>query len=60
MGFFTQTTLLTSAVLLPLAVFGMWLGVRLHGTVRQETFFRICYSMLLIVGIKLLADGLGF
>jgi uncharacterized membrane protein YfcA len=60
MGFFTQATLITSAVLLPLAVFGMWLGVRLNGKVRQETFFRICYSMLLIVGIKLLADGLGF
>jgi uncharacterized membrane protein YfcA len=60
MGFFTPTTLLTSAVLAPLALVGMWLGVRLHGTIPQETFYRICYTMLLIVGIKLLADGLGF
>lgn len=60
MGFFTPTTLITSAALLPLAVLGMWLGVRLHGTVRQETFYRICYTMLLIVGLKLLADDLGF
>jgi uncharacterized protein len=60
MGFFNEMTLVTSAALAPLALFGMWLGIRLHGTVKQATFYRICYAMLTLVGIKLLADGLGF
>tara|TARA_B100000676_G_scaffold287590_1_gene318294 strand:- start:6516 stop:6884 length:369 start_codon:yes stop_codon:yes gene_type:complete len=59
-GFFTETTLLTSAVLAPLAVLCMALGGRLHDTVNQKTFYRVCYTMLLVVGLKLLADGLEF
>ena len=60
MGFFTPATLVTSALLLPLAVFGMWAGVKLHGTIPQQTFFRLCYAMLVVVGLKLTADGLGW
>ena len=60
LGFFTERTLVTSAALAPLAVLGMWAGVRLHGKVPQQTFFRLCYAMLLIVGTKLTADGLGW
>ena len=60
LGFFTHTTLVTSLALAPLAVFGMWLGVKLHGRIPQQTFYRLCYAMLLVIGIKLTADGLGW
>jgi len=60
MGFFTPMTLVSSALLLPLAVFGMWAGVKLHGRIPQLTFYRLCYAMLVLVGLKLTTDGLGW
>ena len=60
MGFFTRETLITSAVLSPVALLGMWCGVKLHGRVPQLTFYRLCYAMLVLVGLKLTADGLGW
>ena len=58
LGLFDARNLSTSLVLLPLAPFGIWLGVWMLRRVDQELFYRICYSLLLIVGIKLLFDGL--
>lgn len=60
LGFFSRPSLLTSAALAPLAIFGMWAGVKLHGRVPQQTFYRLCYAMLLVIGLKLTADGLGW
>jgi uncharacterized membrane protein YfcA len=60
LGFFTRGTLITSAALAPLAVLGMWAGVKLHGRVPQQAFYRLCYAMLLVIGVKLTADGLGW
>ena len=60
MEFFTPATLVTSAAFGPLAIFGMWAGVKLHGRIPQLTFYRLCYAMLVVVGLKLTADGLGW
>ena len=59
LGLFTWDNLATALVLAPLAPLGMWLGFWLHGRVPQELFYRLCYGFLVIVGAKLVADGLG-
>lgn len=56
-GQFSAGNLLTSAVLLPLAPIGMWLGIWLHRVVPEDLFYRICYLALFLVGLKLLYDG---
>lgn len=56
-GQFSAGNLYTSAVLLPLAPLGMWLGIWLHRVMPQELFYRICYLALFLVGLKLLYDG---
>ena len=57
LGLFDATTLLTAAVLAPLAPVGIWLGVWINKRMPQETFYRVCYTMLVVVGAKLLFDG---
>ena len=56
-GQFSAENLLASLLLLPLAPLGMWLGIRLHRVVPELLFYRICYGLLFIVGLKLLYDG---
>ena len=57
LGLFDSRNLLTSLVLAPLAPFGIWLGVWLMRRLSQDLFYRIAYAMLVIVGLKLLWDG---
>ncbi len=57
LGLFDERNLSTSLVLAPLAPFGIWLGVWLMRRLSQELFYRIAYTMLVIVGLKLLWDG---
>ena len=57
LGLLDARNLLTSLVLMPLAPFGIWLGVWLLRRLSQELFYRIAYAMLAIVGAKLLWDG---
>lgn len=49
----------TSAVLLPLAPLGVMLGGWLHTRVNEAVFFHVVYASLLLVGGKLVWDGLG-
>jgi uncharacterized membrane protein YfcA len=56
-GQFSSENLYTSLVLLPLAPLGMWLGIRLHRIVPGEIFYRVCYLLLFLAGLKLLYDG---
>ena len=56
-GQFSRENLYTSAVLLPLAPLGMWLGIWMHRIVPENIFYRICYVLLFLVGLKLLFDG---
>lgn len=58
LGQFSTENLIVSAVLLPLAPFGIWLGLKLHGMVSQNLFYWISYSMMVLAGGKLVYDGL--
>ncbi len=49
----------TSALLIPLAPVGVMLGIWLHKIVPEKPFYRACYVMILLVGIKLLWDAIA-
>ncbi len=59
LGQFSMQNIGTSLVLLPLAPIGIWLGVKAHKLISEEVFYRIAYMLLLLVGGKLLWDGLS-
>ncbi len=59
LGQFSVGNLSTSAVLLPFALAGSFLGIWLHRKVSQTVFYRLCYGFLFIVGCKLLWDGMA-
>lgn len=59
LGLFDARNLYTSAVLAPLAPLGIWIGVKLMRRIPEVLFYRICYGMLLVVGAKLLWDGVA-
>ncbi len=60
LGLLDRTNLATAAVLLPLAPLGMYLGIWLHSRVNQALFYRLCYTLVVIAGLHLIATGLGF
>ncbi len=57
LGQFDSENLATALLLCPLAPLGMWLGLRLHRLIPQLLFYRICYALTLLVGLKLVWDG---
>ena len=57
LGQFDASNLTTSLVLIPLAPVGVRLGYWLLQRVDQALVYRLCYFFLLVVGIKLLYDG---
>ncbi|SHM43840.1 sulfite exporter TauE/SafE family protein [Roseibium suaedae] len=57
LGQFDATNLETSLVLLPLAPIATIAGVKLVKVVKQEAFYGIIYTVMLIVGFKLIWDG---
>jgi uncharacterized membrane protein YfcA len=59
LGLFDARNLATSAVLIPLAPVGIWLGVTIMRRLPEAIFYRVCYSILLVVGAKLLWDGIA-
>ena len=58
LGLLPVGNLETAAVLAPLVPLGIWLGWTLHRALSMNGFYRICYGMVLLAGIKLLYDGL--
>ena len=58
-GQFSRENLYTSLVLLPLAPLGMWLGIWMHRIVPENVFYRVCYLLLFLAGLKLLFDGVS-
>ncbi len=52
-------SLLTSLALMPLAWFGIKLGIYLHHSISQEAFYRVAYSLLAIVGVVLIVRGVS-
>ncbi|HET9576855.1 MAG TPA: sulfite exporter TauE/SafE family protein [Usitatibacter sp.] len=59
LGLFDAGTLYTALVLLPLAPLGIWLGIFTMRRLSQDAFYRVCYALLLVVGAKILWDGVA-
>jgi uncharacterized membrane protein YfcA len=57
LGQLDASNLATSLVLAPLAPFGIWLGAWLHTRIDDTWFFRVVYASLVVLGLKLLHDG---
>ncbi|MEM9533660.1 MAG: sulfite exporter TauE/SafE family protein [Pseudomonadota bacterium] len=60
LGQFSQENLKAGAVLAPTGLLGIWLGIRLQQRLSQVRFYRICYALLALVGLRLIASGLGY
>ncbi|MEM1174317.1 MAG: sulfite exporter TauE/SafE family protein [Pseudomonadota bacterium] len=59
LGQFDATNLATSVTLFPIAAAGVLSGYWAHHRVSDRVFFGVVYLLLLVVGIKLIADGLA-
>ncbi|MEX2126218.1 MAG: sulfite exporter TauE/SafE family protein [Woeseia sp.] len=57
LGQLDGSNLYTSLVLAPLAPVGVGMGVWLHNRVSDRLFFRVAYTLLFVVGVKLIYDG---
>lgn len=58
LGLFSREVLAMCLVMAPLAAIGMLLGIWLHRRVADTAFYKLCYAMVVIAGIKLVWDGL--
>ena len=56
---FTRETLLTSVALFPLAIAATWAGVLLIRRVSADQFNRLVYSLMILIGVKLIWDGIA-
>ena len=57
LGQFTTDTLVTSAVLFPLAIVTNFLGIWLVRVTPQETFYKIIYVITLLISLELIRNG---
>ncbi|MFV2053660.1 sulfite exporter TauE/SafE family protein [Aliiroseovarius sp. YM-037] len=58
LGIFSWDTLVADLLLIPVAVFGVWLGVKCHHALSERTYFAITYVFLVLSGAKLIWDAL--
>ena len=58
LGQLSMDNLKMSLYLMPFAPIGVWLGIWMHNRVSNRIFYIICYGLLLLVGVKLLVEGL--
>lgn len=59
LGQFDSTNLSTSAILFPLALVATLTGVQLVKIIKAETFYSIIYTLMGLIGAKLLYDGVA-
>ncbi|GAB3108706.1 sulfite exporter TauE/SafE family protein [Aestuariicella hydrocarbonica] len=59
LGQFDHSNLMTSLVLIPLAPIGVRLGFYCLHKVSEQLIYRLCYFFLMVVGVKLLWEGVG-
>jgi uncharacterized protein len=59
LGLFTRETLLTSLALFPLAIAATWAGVLLVRRIPADPFYRIVYGLMILIGAKLIWDGIA-
>jgi uncharacterized protein len=57
LGLIDMQNMSTSLVLLPLAPFGVWLGVWATRRIESTWFYRLAYTGMFLTGAKLLWDG---
>jgi uncharacterized membrane protein YfcA len=57
LGLIDLRTLATSAVLMPLAPLGVWVGIRIARRISATWFYRFLYLGMLLTGLKLVYDG---
>jgi uncharacterized membrane protein YfcA len=41
----------------PLAPLGIWLGVWLHRRISEQAFYNVSYTLLFVLGVKLIVDA---
>ncbi len=58
LGEFSRENLTASAALAPVAILSTMFGVWLVRRVEQQRFYKIVYALLVVVGLKLIFDGL--
>ncbi|WP_068087322.1 sulfite exporter TauE/SafE family protein [Polycladidibacter stylochi] len=58
MGQFDSTNLSTSIILLPFAPLATYAGYRIVKRINQKLFYKITYTCLFVVSIKLIHDGI--
>ncbi|MCP4037831.1 MAG: sulfite exporter TauE/SafE family protein [bacterium] len=58
LGQLDTSNLTTSLLLAPLAPLGIVAGTWLHHRIDEKVFFRVVYASLLVLGLKLIQDGL--
>jgi uncharacterized protein len=58
LGLLDLRNLATAVLLMPIAGFGVWVGVRLLHRVNATWFYRVAYTGMTLAGLKLLSDGL--
>lgn len=59
LGLLSPGNLETSLVLSPLVPLGIVLGVWVHRRLSMQSFYRLCYGLVFLAGLKLLFDGLA-
>lgn len=57
-GTLSMTSIVTSAILAPALLLGVFIGTRLHSFVNQDIFVKIAYGFLCLTAIKLLTDSI--
>ena len=57
LGQFTTQTLLTSALLMPLAIATNFFGIWLVRRVPTETFYKIAYALMFLISLELIRSG---
>lgn len=57
LGQFDTANLTTALVLMPLAPLGVYLGKRLHNILSEALFYKVCYVLLALSGLKLVFDA---
>jgi hypothetical protein len=58
LGIFTTETLTVNLWMSPLALIGVWLGVKAHRKLSERLFFNVTYVLLVCTGTKLAWDAL--
>lgn len=59
LGIFSKATLMADLILAPVALLGVWLGVKGHNALSEKGFFAITYVFLVLTGSKLIWDALS-